>query len=72
MTKLRSLFGKRLRRIRRQHDLTQEQLAESLDVSVEFVSNMERGLNAPSFETLEKIARVLGLSVSALFDFGEE
>jgi len=73
MSKIKHLFGKRLRRLRRQADLTQEQLAERIGVSVEFVSNMERGINAPSFETLEKLADSLKLRVSELFEFqGEE
>ena len=69
MEKLRVLFGKKLRSIRRIQDFTQEEFAEKLGVSVEFVSNMERGINAPSFETLEKIANVLNIRISELFDF---
>ncbi len=72
MPNLRTLFGKRLRKIRRHRDLTQERLAELLGVSVEFVSNMERGVNAPSFETIEKIAEVFNLPFSELFTFEEE
>lgn len=72
MANLRILFGKNLRKIRRRKDLTQEKLAEALGVSVEFISNMERGVNAPSFETIEKIAQAFDLSVSQLFDFDEE
>ena len=68
---LRAKFGRRLRQLRRQKDLTQEQLAEALGVSTEFVSNMERGINAPSFETLEKIANALDVTVSVLFSFSE-
>lgn len=72
MPNLRNIFGKRLRKIRRHRDLTQERLAELLGVSVEFVSNMERGVNAPSFETIEKIAEVFNLPFSELFTFEEE
>ncbi len=72
MSNLRILFGKRLRKIRRHNDLTQERLAEMLGVSVEFVSNMERGVNAPSFETIEKIAQAFDLPVNELFTFEEE
>lgn len=61
-----------MRKIRRHNDLTQERLAELLGVSVEFVSNMERGVNAPSFETVEKIAEVFDLPFSELFTFEEE
>lgn len=72
ITNLKILFGKNLRKIRRREDLTQEKLAEILSVSVEFVSNMERGVNAPSFETIEKIAKAFDLPVNKLFDFEEE
>ena len=71
MSTLRYRFGKRLRFIRRQKDLTQEQLAEAVGISVEFLSNLERGINAPSFETLEKLAAVLAVSVQELFAFPE-
>ena len=72
MPNLRIAFGIKLRRLRRHLDLTQEQLAEALGISVEFVSNMERGVNAPSFETLEKIAITLHVPVRDLFDFDVE
>jgi transcriptional regulator with XRE-family HTH domain len=71
MSTLRSRFGRRLRYIRRHKDLTQEQLAEAVGISVEFLSNIERGINAPSFETLEKLAQVLQVSVQELFQFPE-
>jgi transcriptional regulator with XRE-family HTH domain len=71
MSTLRTRFGRRLRYIRRQKDLTQEQLAEAVGISVEFLSNMERGINAPSFETLEKLSGVLQVPVEELFHFPE-
>ena len=49
--------------------MTQEQFAEMLDVSVDFLSLIERGKNAPSFETLDKIGKRLRISVSELFTF---
>ncbi len=69
MSNLRILFGKRLRQLRRHKDFTQERVAEALGVSVEFISNMERGINAPSFETLEKLAVTFELPVSDFFTF---
>lgn len=70
MASLRVQFGRHLRRMRRSRDLTQEQFSESIGISVDFLSLMERGINAPSFETLERIARVLKVRVCDLFDFG--
>jgi transcriptional regulator with XRE-family HTH domain len=71
MSVLRTNFGKRLRQIRRQKDLTQEQLAEAVGVSPTFLSNLERGINGPSFDILQKLAEVLGVRVQEFFDFPE-
>ncbi len=69
MASLRKKFGQHLRTIRVQRRMTQEQFAETLDVSVDFLSLMERGVNAPSFETLERMAKRLRVSVAELFTF---
>ena len=69
MATLRKKFGARLRQIRAQRRMTQEQFAETLDISVDFLSLIERGRNAPSFETLDKIAKRLRMSVADLFTF---
>jgi transcriptional regulator with XRE-family HTH domain len=49
--------------------MTQEQFAETLEISVDFLSLIERGINAPSFETIERMAKRLRLSVAELFTF---
>ena len=69
MSTLRALFGQRLRQLRREKNITQERLAETIGVSVDLISNIERGVNAPSFETLEKLAETLDVPVKELFDF---
>jgi transcriptional regulator with XRE-family HTH domain len=71
MARLREQFGKKLLSIRQQRRLTQEEFAELTEISVDFLSLIERGINAPSFETLEQLAKRLGLSVADLFTFGE-
>jgi len=69
MSGLKKQFGLRLRYLRRRNDLTQEELAEAANISVDFLSNLERGINAPSFETIERIAKALDVSVTNLFEF---
>lgn len=69
MPSLRKKFGQHLRMIRAQRRMTQEQFAEALDISVDFLSLIERGVNAPSFETLERMAKRLRISVAQLFSF---
>jgi transcriptional regulator with XRE-family HTH domain len=49
--------------------MTQEQFAEALNISVDFLSLIERGRNAPSFETLERMAKRLKVPVAQLFTF---
>ena len=48
-------------------NLTQEQLAEMLDISVSYVSLIERGSRNATVETLLAIADVLQVSVASLF-----
>ncbi len=69
MATLRKKFGLRLRDIRAQRGMTQERFAEMLDISVDFLSLVERGTSSPSFETLERIAKRLRMSVADLFTF---
>ena len=69
MATLRKQFGTRLRQIRAQQQMTQERFAETLNLSVDFLSLLERGINAPSFETLEKMAKRLKMPVAEMFKF---
>jgi len=71
MPSLRKDFGHRLRTIRLERKMSQEKFAEFVGISVDFLSLIERGINAPSFETIDQIAKRLRVPVMALFDFGE-
>ena len=66
---LQKKLGQRIASLRRSNELTQEQLAEAVDCSVEFISLVERGVNAPSVAGLEKFAKVLKVEVRDLFTF---
>ena len=72
MRHLKTQFGKRLRDLRKQKGMTQEQLAEEALVSVDFLSLIERGINAPSFDTLEKLAIALDVPVKHFFEFDSD
>jgi transcriptional regulator with XRE-family HTH domain len=69
MPSLRRDFGLRLKAVRLNRKLTQEEFAELVGISVDFLSLIERGINAPSFEVLEQMADRLDLQVRELFDF---
>jgi transcriptional regulator with XRE-family HTH domain len=52
--------------------MTQQQFAETLDISIDFLSLVERGLNAPSFESIEAFSIILGIPVRDFFDFSAD
>jgi transcriptional regulator with XRE-family HTH domain len=58
-----------VRQIRDESDKTQEEFAELIGMSVDFLSLIERGRNAPSFKKLERMVRGLGKPVAYLFTF---
>jgi transcriptional regulator with XRE-family HTH domain len=55
-------LGEKVRAYRHERGLTQEALAESLDLSVAYVSLIERGGRNPPYTTVVAIARALGVS----------
>jgi transcriptional regulator with XRE-family HTH domain len=59
-------FPERLRALRLQLGLTQEQLGEELHVSKASISAWENGREAPSFRLLPKLRAVLGVSLDEL------
>jgi transcriptional regulator with XRE-family HTH domain len=68
---LKQAFGAQVRHHRRARDLTQEDLAQRVEVSIETIGKIERGVAAPSFDTVERIAAALDLPPLALFGVGE-
>lgn len=55
-----------IRKIRRDRDITQEQLANAVGVSQQAVAGWERGLCSPRSSMLPKIADILGCTVDEL------
>ena len=69
---LKQIFGNNLHSYRKLRGLSQEQLAEKLDVSVKHLSTMETGKVFASAELIEQISKKLNVSISALFYTPEE
>ena len=59
-------IGKRIKSAREKKGLTQEQLAEQVNLSPMHISVIERGNKLPRLETLIKIANVLDVSADTL------
>lgn len=65
-TKHRKLLGEAIRAKRLARNLTQEQLAERADLSLNFIGNVERGEQALSLDSLVRIAAALKMTVEEL------
>jgi transcriptional regulator with XRE-family HTH domain len=66
---LQKKLGQRIADLRKARRLTQAQLAKAVGCSVEFISLVERGVNAPSVARLEDFAKALKVAVVDLFTF---
>lgn len=66
-------IGERIKMAREQRKITQEKLAERVDVSPQYISDLERGVVGVSIPTLRTICLVLGVtSDSLLFDMSKD
>jgi transcriptional regulator with XRE-family HTH domain len=59
-------MGDRIKEARKKRKLTQEQLAEHLEISVEFVGQIERGLKLPSMNVFIRLIETLNVSADYL------
>ncbi len=66
MDNLYAEIGARISRLRKGRRITQEQLAEELDVTIKHVSEIERGLSSLSLPKLVHTARFLDCSLDYL------
>ena len=57
-----------LRRLRTKRGLSQQGLAEKSGLSREYVARLETGRHNPSLATLQKMAKALGVPVTALLE----
>ena len=63
------LFGKRLKEVRKSRHLTQERLAEIINIDTKQVCRIENGSCFTTFETLQKISTALSISLYELFNY---
>ena len=66
--KLRNNIGKKIKNLRIENDLSQEQLAENINMSREHISCIERGKNTISIESLYKISKFFKVDIRNFFE----
>jgi transcriptional regulator with XRE-family HTH domain len=59
-------FGERLRQVRHEKKITQEQLARRADVPIQQISGIENGVLDPSWSTIHSLAHALGITLNDL------
>lgn len=69
MEEIQHRFGKRIKHLRRLRNLTQAQLAEKIDLSINYISQIETGEATPTFKTLFLLTQGLNVEMKDLFDF---
>ena len=66
-TKFLKQFGGRIAELRRKRNLTQEELADRVDLHRTYIGYIEQGKRNPSVSNIHKIAKVLKVSLKELF-----
>lgn len=68
-TEVNKKLGKRIQYLRRQRHLSQEKLAEAIDIAATSLSYVETGRGFMTLATLEKMAKVLNVELYEIFQF---
>lgn len=69
---LKEKFANNLRNLRKSRGLTQEKLAELVEVDFRYISFIENARNFPSAELIEKLANALNVDYTTMFSFEED
>lgn len=62
-------LGNRIRQLRNDIPMSQEQLAFKAGIATSFLGEIERNVKKPSIDSIEKIANALDISLSELFNY---
>ena len=60
-------LGKKIQKVRKDKGMSQEVVADKVNISRAYMGFIEQGRNVPSVEILERIARILGIPLKDLF-----
>lgn len=63
------LLGKRIKELRKSKNLTQEKLAELINIETGSLSAIESGRHFPSLPTIERMAKALDMELVKFFDY---
>ena len=65
---IKQMIGARIKDIRTKMGLTQEQLAEKIEINSKYLSSIERGLENPTLNTLIKLSESMDVNLDDIFN----
>ena len=68
-TEINKKLGKRIQYLRQQRNISQERLAETIDIATTSLSYVETGRGFMTLNTLEKLAKALDVELYEIFQF---
>lgn len=68
LRKLKNNICRKIKNLRIDNDISQEKLAEFINMSREHISCIERGKNMPTIETLFKLSEYFNINIKDFFD----
>ncbi len=68
-TKALKLFGNKLKDVREQHELTQEDVAKGIGITPNYYARIERGEENPTFAVLQNVCKFLKIKSSDILPF---
>lgn len=66
------MFGDRLKELRKNKNISQEEIGKLCGVAKNTVSSWENNINQPSIETLTKLAEYFNVSIDYLLGFNQD
>ncbi len=64
-------FGKHLKKMREERGMSQEELANSAEVSLPQITRIERGVVNPTICTIKSLSNGLSVEITLMFEFNK-
>ena len=64
---IKKMIGNRIKELRARKDVTQEQLAEKVEINTKYLSSIERGKENPTLDIFIRVAESLGVDIGDIF-----
>jgi len=67
-TDILEIFGQRVRALRKEHEWSQEEFAEEVELDRTYIGGIERGERNLALRNIQRIAEAFGMTIAELMD----